>query len=84
MPHRSGAETWKNYHGITSVDGHTFSAMLGSTLYVMEGRRVIGFVCPGHITVDTGPRITYDFEAGKSYVLDCGGTAEIHVATATP
>jgi hypothetical protein len=74
---------WKKFggSGIHAVDGHAFSNAIDSPIYVLEGRHVIGYLCPGWISVDAGPTLTFDFKAGATYVLDCNGTPSIHAAT---
>ena len=81
MEARPGAETWKDYHGIHSIDGHTVSLPVDAPIYVMEGRRRIGYLCPGSINVDAWPELSHDFQAGKTYVLDCTAKASIHEAS---
>ena len=77
------SEAWKRFpgNGIHAVDGHRFPGSLEATVYVLEGRRVIGYLCPGWISTDEGPTLTFDFKAGADYVLDCNGTPAIHLAT---
>jgi hypothetical protein len=77
------SEAWKRFpgNGIHAIDGHTFSSSVESTVYVLEGRHIIGYLCPGWIAVDAGAKITFDFNAGASYVLDCNGAPNIHVAS---
>jgi hypothetical protein len=80
MPLPAGDKTW-NHPGIRAVDGNIFSRTIGSTVYVKSGRRVIGYDCPGWITTDSGPTLTYVFESGLDHMLDCKGTPSIRVAT---
>jgi len=53
---------------------------MDSTLYVLEGRREVGYLCPGWISMDSGPAITQEFKRNTDYILDCEGTPSIHVA----
>lgn len=72
------------YNSIKSVDGNTISNKAGSTVFIKAGKRTIGYLCPGWISTDAGPRLTYKFNAGISYILDCNGTPSIRVAEASP
>jgi hypothetical protein len=80
MRYTGNAEPWQHYHGIGSVDGHNFSQAIHSPVFVLEGRHVIGYLCPGLIAVDASPTQTFEFKAGMNYVLDCDRAAQIRPA----
>lgn len=68
-------------NGINSIDGHAVSVPVGSSLYLREGRHVVGYLCPGWVSVDAGAMLTRDFKANVAYVLDCTDSPNIHEAT---
>jgi len=84
MVSSSKAKSVGGNNGITSVDGNTLSSKVGQTVFVKAGRRVIGYLCPGWISTDAGPTLTYEFQAGAEYVLDCDATPKIRVAANSP
>jgi hypothetical protein len=84
MVSSSKANPTGGFNGIKSVDGHTFSSDVGSTVFVKAGRHVVGYLCPGWIATDAGPTLTYEFNAGTNYVLDCDGTPSVRVAADSP
>jgi hypothetical protein len=84
MVSSSKANPTGGFNGIKSVDGHTFSSDVGSTVFVKAGRHVVGYLCPGWIATDAGPTLSYEFNAGTNYVLDCDGTPSVRVAADSP
>jgi ABC-type Fe3+-hydroxamate transport system substrate-binding protein len=46
-------------------------------LEVAPGRRTVTYHCPDVVTVDSPPKITATFEAGRTYELVCTGTEAV-------
>lgn len=56
--------------GIWYVDGHDLRKPQ-SHVYVARGRRVIGYNCPGWVSVDGFVGLQHQFEGGKRYEMVC-------------
>ena len=70
---RQGEEFGAGYHGIVHIDNHNIPKGPVRSIYVVPGRRTIGYRCPGTIVMDGPPTLSGTFEGGTAYVLDCAG-----------
>ena len=57
--------------GFVSVGSRSIPGGPARELWVEPGKRVIGYSCPGWITVDGPATISYNFLAGARYDLTC-------------
>ena len=57
--------------GFVSVGSQSIPGGPTRELWVEPGKRIIGYSCPGWITVDGPATITYNFLAGMRYELTC-------------
>ncbi|MDY0023035.1 hypothetical protein [Arenimonas caeni] len=62
----------------TALDGRHIAG-LPAVIRVPAGKHTIEYNCPDTITMDTYPTVKSNFEAGRSYVLECtsGGSGRI-------
>ena len=58
------------WDGIWYVDGSDFDRPR-SHVYVARGRRIIGYNCPGWVSVDGYVGLQHRFEGGKRYEMVC-------------
>ena len=58
------------WDGIWYVDGRDFDRPR-SHVYVARGRRIIGYNCPGWVSVDGYVGLHHRFEGGKRYEMVC-------------
>jgi hypothetical protein len=72
---RKPFEHWDGV-GIRSVDRHQFDPPQ-THIYIAPGRRSVGWLCAGWVTVDGYPTVEYSFERGKSYEMTCEDTGVV-------
>jgi hypothetical protein len=56
--------------GLWYVDSYRFNAP-HNRIYIAPGHRIVGYQCPGWISMDDFPSLKYTFAAGKSYEMVC-------------
>ena len=61
----------QGYDGIWSVDGRDIPKGPVQSVLVAPGKRTVGYICPGWISMDAPPTLSYNFEAGQRYELNC-------------
>jgi hypothetical protein len=66
-------------NGLVSVNERNIPGGPVRELWVSPGRRVIGFSCPGWITVDGPATITQTFAAGANYEVTCEAVPAIEL-----
>lgn len=59
------------YNGITEVDGREAAGGPARTIALKPGSHTFTYSCPGWFSVDGFPQMSYSFEAGVRYELDC-------------
>lgn len=57
--------------GILSIDGRTVPGSPVREIWIVPGRRTIGYACPGWVTVDGPATLARTFVAGGGYKLTC-------------
>lgn len=57
--------------GILSIDGRTVPGSPVREIWIVPGRRTIGYACPGWVTVDGPATLSRTFVAGGGYKLTC-------------
>jgi hypothetical protein len=68
---RTGYPVSHGYDGIWSVDGHDIPKGPVQSIFVAPGKRTIGYICPGWLSMDGPPTLSHVFEAGRRYEINC-------------
>jgi len=71
MVSRSTYPSMPKYDGIWSVDGHDIPNGPVQSVFVAPGKRDIGYLCPGWISMDGFPSLSHTVVAGKHYEINC-------------
>ena len=58
--------------GVTQVDGRAVPGGPSRTVKLKPGSHVVTYSCPGWFSVDGYPELSYTFQPGSRYELDCG------------
>ena len=66
----AGGKEIGKWDGIWYIDGTEFQKPR-THVYVARGRRVVGYQCPGWISVDGYVGLEYTFIGGQSYEMVC-------------
>lgn len=57
--------------GIYSVGDYHFPHGSKPSVQLRPGWRIIGYSCPGYVTLDAVPTIGYHFQGGRTYEIYC-------------
>ena len=68
---RMGHPISQGYDGIWSVDGRDIPKGPVQSIFVAPGKRTIGYICPGWLSMDGPPTLSHVFEAGTHYEINC-------------
>ena len=65
--------------GVTQVDGRGVLGGPSRTVSLKPGVHVVTYSCPGWLSVDGYPELSYTFQPGSRYELDCGKEPHIEL-----
>lgn len=68
---RTGYPISQGYDGIWSVDGQDIPKGPVQSIFVAPGKRAIGYICPGWLSMDGPPTLSHVFEADRRYEINC-------------